>query len=181
MPKFYKVTGLGNRTNIHIRKGYNIFVHPRTLQKLGKNLYKAEVFCNYELRTEIRKIMEEIMKESEQLVPVDTGFLQGSQFIIGPQYNRRSRPLFTPNKKYRWVDVDKFRRLVELYERKGATAYAGGYQAGHAVPVHERTDLKHDVGRDHFLYIPFMKAKTTMYPRMAKAIRKGLLKARATA
>lgn len=90
---------------------------------------------------------EGAMRESRELVPVDTGALRASGTVFSP-------------------DITPTGASVEM-------GY-GGEASDYAVIQHERTDLSHTVGQAHFLSQPVLERASGMGHRMAATIRRYL-------
>ena len=90
---------------------------------------------------------EGAMRESRELVPVDTGALRGSGVVLPPEITMTGVS-------------------VEL-------GY-GGTAADYAVIQHERTDLSHTVGQAKFLEQPVLQRASGMGRRMATTVKKFL-------
>ena len=90
---------------------------------------------------------EGAMRESRELVPVDTGALRGSGIVLAPEVTMTG------------VSVD--------------FGY-GGTAADYAVIQHERTDLRHTVGQAKFLEQPVLQRASGMGRRMATTVKKFL-------
>lgn len=90
---------------------------------------------------------EGAMRESRELVPVDTGALRASGTVLAPR--------ITPT----GAEVE--------------FGY-GGVASDYAVIQHERSDLAHTVGQSHFLSVPVLQRASGMGSRMARTVRKFL-------
>jgi hypothetical protein len=83
-----------------------------------------------------------IEAESVKLVPVDTGRLSTTHYV-------------SPPKK----DASKITCKI-------------GYGTNYALPVHERTKVRHTVGQAKYLEVPFKAAMSGLASRMVKRIKK---------
>jgi hypothetical protein len=75
------------------------------------------------------------------------------------------------------VDTGRLRASasVERTSTVGEPSVAIRYGTDYAVPVHDRTEVKHVVGKAKYLSDPFEAAQRGMDERLAKRIRRALL------
>jgi hypothetical protein len=93
------------------------------------------------------EIAEEIIAQSQLLVPVDLGTLKNSKFVEPPHHTTH--------------DIS-------------VTMGYGGQAKDYAIVQHERLDFHHTVGQAKYLETPFVEARRVVLTRLASKIRERL-------
>lgn len=90
-----------------------------------------------------------VLNEALKLTPIDTGELRSRGFVEGP--------FQTQDEQYYAVAVG-----YEKHDENGKGDY-------YAVPVHERTNVHHEVGQAKFLEEPFKRLQKEFIRQLAEA------------
>jgi len=126
----------------------------RSLRTLEKQLLKAREAAIAGGSEGLLDFAEEVMTESLEQVPVETGTLKNSAFVDEPTENEEG--------------------VVQIrvgYGRGEANPLTGKHPADYMVPVHERLDVHHPVGNAKFLEGPLMSSLQDFSARLVISVK----------
>jgi hypothetical protein len=114
------------------------------LDALLANLNGLQERVRAEIPGALYEQAEEVMAESQKIVPVDLGTLKNSKFVEQP---------------------------VSAGDSVSVTLGYGGEASDYAIVQHERLDFHHEVGEAKYLEKPVMALKATFLARMATTLK----------
>lgn len=101
------------------------------------------------------RVGNEIMADSQELIPVDTGTAKGSGRVLPPE-----------------LRGDTLTVVVGYGYGDAVNPKTGEPAVGYIIPLHERTDVPHKVGRAKFLEQPALEHVSRLRGEIGLAIRR---------
>lgn len=136
-------------------------IDKKSLHKLEVNLKKTRIASLFGGGRGLLKAAQEIMDLSQLQVPFETGTLRNSGFVSGPERDESGR-----------VQV----RIGYGGEADKQNPKTGQMASEYMIPVHERLDVQHPIGKAKFFEDPVIEVSQRMGRRIAKEVRDEMAK-----
>ncbi len=135
--------------------------------QLAKRLEIYEKDINDAVLKEMRYLGGELARRSTELVPVDVGELRSRVFNEGVLVDKQGRHFQVVGYEHNSQDWKNNPKIVRT-TKKGRVIKPVAY----AVPVHERLNVRHNVGQAKFLETAWRNFKDDYYKALEKVLKK---------